>query len=1035
MILDEYLEYQKKYETKYGDNTIVLMEVGMFYELYGVNNSNEVLGKVPEISDLLNIQMSRKNKNIIENNRSNPLMAGVPNHSIKKYISILLNHNWTVVLIEQSNVGSYIERKVSNIYSPGTSIECNEHIETNNLLSIYLEGLEQLNNTKTIYVAGISVIDVSTGKNMIYQINSIIDDRNLCLDEIYRFINIHNPREIIIHTKNLDLTKEDLIRYLEIDNRINHIFYDDLDSNMFKLSYQNEFLEKIFPNYGLLTVIEYLDLERYNYGIISYLYLLRFAQEHNESVIQRIHKPIIWDKNKYLLLSHSSIYQLNLVSSDTIDYNNSRYKSLFNVINLTQTVIGKRLLKEQLLNPIVDKTILEERYNYIDILLQDDLYKTIDDNLSSIRDIERLHRKLSLKILPPCDFYTLDISYRSILNILDIVETNDLKTIIPIHIELFRNYIQEYRNIFNLEEIVKYNFNNITNSFYNSGIVKEVDEIQLQIKTIKDFYQQIIVVFSKLIDDNNENCLKLEHNEHYGYYISLTSKRCKKLQDSLKKMKQNQIIIGDVTIDKSTIQFDTRNSSVKLLLDIIGKKSNQLLQLQENIRKYVYDYYISTLETLHTKYNKALKEVVRFVGEIDVITNNAKVAKKYRYCRPKMSLNSNSDIDIEHSYLKATSLRHPIIEQIEDRTEYISNDITLGIDHLDGILLYGVNASGKSSLMKSVGLSIIMAQAGMFVPCYQFEYEPYHNLFTRISNNDNIFKGQSTFAVEMSELRSILKRTNNKSLVLGDELCSGTEWISGQSIVAAGIIYLSKKNTSFIFATHMHQLIEIDEVKQLSNIQYKHLKVNYNYQTGKLVYDRKITDGIGSSTYGLEVCKAMDLENQFLDIANNIRHNYFHKKTIVTSPKSSHFNQSVYMDICKICQKPAEDVHHIKYQSQSDTEGYIGFYHQNVRHNLVPLCKQCHLDTHHNKLDIYGYIKSSHGVELDYKYNNDNLKQTVDGDTTKRKKKVNDTQIDIIKELQHLPNINQQKAVDIMKSKHQLQISIGIVSKIWNNKY
>ena len=172
MILVEYLEYQDKYEKKYGDKTIVLMEVGMFFELYGVKNTTEVLGKVPEISDLLNIQMSRKNKNIIENSRSNPLMAGVPNHSIKKYISILMNHNWTVVLIEQRNAGNnLIERCVSNIYSPGTAIECNDQCETNNLVSIYLEQVEQMNSKKKIYVAGISVIDLYTGKKKILKKN------------------------------------------------------------------------------------------------------------------------------------------------------------------------------------------------------------------------------------------------------------------------------------------------------------------------------------------------------------------------------------------------------------------------------------------------------------------------------------------------------------------------------------------------------------------------------------------------------------------------------------------------------------------------------------------------------------------------------------------------------------------------------------------------------------------------------------------------------------------------------------------------
>ena len=137
--------------------------------------------------------------------------------------------------------------------------------------------MEQINSKHKIYVAGISVIDLSTGKNKIFQINSLMDDNNLCLDELYRFINIHNPREIIIYSKNLDLSKDELVRYLEIDNKVCHLILNEIDPNIEKLSYQSEFLQKIFPNTGLLSVIEYLDLEKTTYGLISYIFLLAIA--------------------------------------------------------------------------------------------------------------------------------------------------------------------------------------------------------------------------------------------------------------------------------------------------------------------------------------------------------------------------------------------------------------------------------------------------------------------------------------------------------------------------------------------------------------------------------------------------------------------------------------------------------------------------------------------------------------------------------------------------------------------------------------
>ena len=135
----------------------------------------------------------------------------------------------------------------------------------------------------------------------------------------------------------------------------------------------------------------------------------------------------------------------------------------------------------------------------------------------------------------------------------------------------------------------------------------------------------------------------------------------------------------------------------------------------------------------------------------------------------------------------------------EDET-YVPNDIELGIDtKQNGMLLYGTNAVGKSSLIRSIGICVIMAQAGLFVPCSEFIYKPYKSIFTRILGNDNLFKGLSTFAVEMSELRTILNNATENSLVLGDELCSGTETTSATSIFMAGVIQLHNRESSFIF--------------------------------------------------------------------------------------------------------------------------------------------------------------------------------------------------------------------------------------------
>ena len=148
----------------------------------------------------------------------------------------------------------------------------------------------------------------------------------------------------------------------------------------------------------------------------------------------------------------------------------------------------------------------------------------------------------------------------------------------------------------------------------------------------------------------------------------------------------------------------------------------------------------------------------------------------------------------QQSYLNIKQLRHPLIEKLEQNELYVSNDIELGGKN-SGMLLFGTNAVGKTSLIKSIGICVLMAQCGLYVPCREMVYSPYEYIFTRIIGNDNIFKGLSTFGVEMSELRVILKHCNENSLILGDELCSGTEIDSALSIFVSSLEKMYKENS------------------------------------------------------------------------------------------------------------------------------------------------------------------------------------------------------------------------------------------------
>ena len=398
---------------------------------------------------------------------------------------------------------------------------------------------------------------------------------------------------------------------------------------------------------------------------------------------------------------------------------------------------------------------------------------------------------------------------------------------------------------------------------------------------------------------------------------------------------------------------------------------------QRELQVLATELYLKFLNELYSKYNRLLSEVVRGVAQVDLYKSVAKTARQCKYCRPTIVRRGGSGCDYDNgsdeaergSYVEIRGLRHPLIEKIQTDREYVPHDISLS-DNSRGMLLYGVNSSGKSSVMKAVGIAIIMAQAGFYVAAESFSFYPYTSVMTRILGNDNLFKGLSSFAVEMSELRGILHRSNCRSLILGDEICHGTETDSALALVAASIVHLSQTGANFIFATHLHKLGELKVISELQTVKSFHLSVQYDSVRDELIYDRKLRSGAGQSLYGLEVARAMKIPSDILDLANSIRKEHGGIAGEILATDNSRYNSDVYLDMCKIdnCGKRADAVHHINFQSEADDCGMIRHYHKHTRHNLVTLCAEHHLMVHQpvdRELIIFGYLVSG---KLDYTF-------------------------------------------------------------------
>jgi len=307
-------------------------------------------------------------------------------------------------------------------------------------------------------------------------------------------------------------------------------------------------------------------------------------------------------------------------------------------------------------------------------------------------------------------------------------------------------------------------------------------------------------------------------------------------------------------------------------------------------------------------------------------------------------------------------IRHPLVEASATRVSYVKHNVSLGCEPGtdNGWLVYGMNASGKSTLMKATGICILLAQAGCYVPAQAMTLTPFQSVYTRILNQDNIHAGLSSFAVEMSELRDILRNADENTLVLGDELCAGTESISAQALVASGIQWLTKKQAKFIFATHLHDLATLVE-----GVTIWHLHVEYDPITKKLTYDRSLRPGSGSSLYGLEVARAMDLPFEFIEQAVKNREKIM-GATSMDKAKSSAWNKEIVRKECEICKKAIVselEVHHISPRASAVNQRLQDGSHMNDKRNLIVICQTCHDEIHADTIQLGEMKMTSDGPE------------------------------------------------------------------------
>lgn len=938
-ISEEYYKYDEEYGKEYGNKMVVIMAVGSFYEIL---EEREKKGKLEKMAKLLNIMIGGKA------NEKLPKFVGFPKVAMTKYIPILIDDGYTVIVVDESKEkkGGRTVRRVSGIYSSSIypmQIEDNRNDDT--LMGIVMEIIET--RTITNVIISIGNLNMRTNEFEMYERGYTYNKFNEeafedVLDNIMRIMVRYNVGEIVINVnKEYSFIKDDRIKeYLNIQDK--NIYINKINEDYKNIEVQEEYLKKVYKHIeiGMMEMIEYMRLERNTTSILNCIYMIEFVRKHDEKYIENIAIPKIINEYEHLLLEMNTVQQLNIIE------NNNR-GSLLDIIDKTSTMIGKRGLRELICKPYNNKDKIQERYNITEEMEERIKGREIqiDKLLEGICDFEKVHRRMTLGIMKPNEMYKLDKTYKNIIRITEELGMVNYK-IDKRQMEMIMEYIQEYNDIFEIEEMKKtmYDNNSVIN-FFKRGRIEEIDKIYNRIKKIHNRIEEIRKEYCEAVKGE---WIKIIYTEQDGYHFTSTTKRTKILEETI----EEKFIIKK---NKNVCKITTKEIE-RLSCEITNER-----ELYNRRNTMEYNRVINELVRKHCNVFDILKE---YIKTIDITKSNIKCKKMYNYCKPT--------IEGDESFIRAKGMRHPIIERINNETEYIPNDIELTKEK-NGIILYALNSGGKSSLLRAIGLCTIMAQSGLYVPCEEFKYSPYNTIITQVDFTDNYWKAHSSYITEMIGLRKITEIADEKCLVLADELTKGTEVISATSIFASSIIELVEKECNFVFTTHLHEIPKIEEIEKCKKVKICHLGISIN-DDGVIIFERKLQDGPCSELYGLEVARAVGLNKKLMNRAFEIRRKLVNKKSEEIKIKKSRYNASKIISECEICgYKPDKtkyelpiDTHHIEFQCNADESGFNKHYHKNSKFNLVGLCKGCHIRVHNNEIKIEGYKSTTNGKKLVY---------------------------------------------------------------------
>ncbi len=826
-LMRQYNSIKKNYP-----DSILFFRLGDFYEMFGDDAHCA--------SRILEITLTKRQK---------VPMCGIPYHAANSYIARLIKDGQKVAICEQVEdaraAKGIVKREVIRLITPGTILEENllEAKNNNFLLSFFPD----LNDNQLNDSIGLAAVDVSTGEFLITELAGENLLKRLS-DEISRF----KPSECLIPQSFKE--NKSMSNFLQ-NCHLYCNFYDDWNFDF------NNAYQKLIEHFKVNS-LKGFGCEGLKSGISAAGAIIGYLKETQKTALNHIGKVRYYTDSDYMMLDESTQNNLELVENLQ---DKSQRRTLLEVFDLTVTSSGARLLRRNILLPLLSRDRIEARLNAVEKFYDNNmLRKEIRDNLAKTSDLERLISRINLGTAKARDLVGLKNSLKLIPKIKELLVSvieGKISEITDENSKLKKNILIEnvINNLYNLKDI----YNLIEESIVDEppvllnegGIIKKGYNTELD--NLREITSDGKTWIARLERQEKErtgiNSLKVGYTTVFGYYIEVT--------------KANLSSVPAHYIRKQTLvnaeRFVTPELKDKESL-ILGAEEKVVVLEQEIFKQVCQEITRQTLE---------IQTVAHSLANLDFITTLAQVAVDNNYVQPKI---------LDEGCIIIKEGRHPVVEKMLLGAGFISNDTFVDTKDNQILIITGPNMAGKSTYIRQVALIVLLAHIGSFVPAKEAEIGLVDRIFSRIGAMDNLARGESTFMVEMNETANILNNATEKSLIVLDEVGRGTSTFDGISIAWSVVEYLNNKGQESrvksqgsnnkqggprtLFATHYFELTELSQT--LSGV--KNYNVAVREWNDEVVFLRKIVAGSADKSYGIYVANLAGLPPEVIERAKDI---------------------------------------------------------------------------------------------------------------------------------------------------------------------